>query len=633
MKNLILENFDKLKNSNYVRKTDPKNKYWGDFSHNKMEKFKEETGGVFNLIIHGDPNVFDDYYVIPYNIVKDIFTEQSFSRDKDAVTRKRWIFTIENHKMKVSNSSEILDIKDYYAVPINDNPQTEVLNPSYDYKKIIKAFNNIIGTSDYFQQYITALTSKPFVIITGNSGTGKTRIAAILGKWLGRETISGPEKNQGLFKGKLITNGFYWQIAPYYLKNNRIDFNQNVTENFFKIPEYNEPDDVKVYLDDKSYQFRLRKNTDNDLNTVQITGLKEIHDWLNSVGVGNFFKITLLPEEDGFSNVLRFEKVYENLEIEKSIHRYSIVPVGADWTDNRNILGYYNSIKELYQTTPVLDIVLDAESNPDKPFFLILDEMNLSHIERYFSDFLSVLESGEDIVLHSESEAVFSSAGRKIPNRLSFPKNLFITGTVNIDETTYMFSPKVLDRANVLEFSIREDDIRRFFNGHKELEIPEADDEIKEAFLDLSLKVRDKEQNYFSLDSNSSERIQSAILDLFKILKTFDMEFAYRTIDEILRYARSGAQLNENWNWEQCMDEQILQKILPKLHGSRKKLEKPLFLLLHYSHSADLEQVMAKIDSPTELKFPGEHKYKNSFSKLEKMIKYLKQDGFVSFIQ
>ena len=73
--------------------------------------------------------------------------------------------------------------------------------------------------------------------------------------------------------------------------------------------------------------------------------------------------------------------------------------------------------------------------------------MNLSHVERYFADFLSAMESNEPVPLHNNDLI------EDIPNQITIPENLFVIGTVNIDETTYMFSPKVLDRANTIEFN------------------------------------------------------------------------------------------------------------------------------------------------------------------------------------
>ena len=102
------------------------------------------------------------------------------------------------------------------------------------------------------------------------------------------------------------------------------------------------------------------------------------------------------------------------------------------------------------------------------PHFLILDEMNLSHVERYFADMLSAIESGEPLHLHSEAGTVGHPAlPSGVPRELSLPPNLFIVGTVNVDETTYMFSPKVLDRANVLEFRVTEEEMVGFLANYK----------------------------------------------------------------------------------------------------------------------------------------------------------------------
>ncbi len=631
MKNLIYLNRDALKQNSYIRKADPKNKYWGDFSASKMEKFREATNDNFDLIVYGDENVYNDYYIIPFKAVKDKFTEKSFSKDKDAIARRRWVFTIDNHKLKVSNAEGTLDLKEFYSIPLKSESKPSVIEKiTYNYKSILKEFSKIeTDSNQYFKRYLTSLITKPFVIITGNSGTGKTRIARIIARWLSRETYTDYAQMENIYKGKTLSDGFYWQVEAYHINLDRIVFKKEFADQFFLMPKYENPGDIKIIIENKTYKCRFRCSSNGSPHAY---GLKEIKDWLNSVGIGNLFKVSFLPEEEGFLNVIQFEKVKEDIEIERSIQYYALVPVGADWTDNRNIIGYYNPIKEVYQATPILDLIINAKDNPDKPFFLILDEMNLSHVERYFSDFLSGMESGEELTLHSESESVQSTSGKRVPTKIKFPTNLFITGTVNIDETTYMFSPKVLDRANVIEFIVSEEDILQSFKvNQSENNDANADDEIKDSFIDLAEKL--KEGKTFSLPETDQTNIQNTILDLFRILKTAEMEFAFRTTNEIIRYANASFQLEENFNWEKCMDEQILQKLLPKLHGSRKKIEKLIVALLEYSHSGELKKSLERIESNTELKFDDNHKFKNSFTKLEKMLKSLKQDGFVSFIQ
>src|SRR5690606_32630707 len=132
--------------------------------------------------------------------------------------------------------------------------------------------------------------------------------------------------------------------------------------------------------------------------------------------------------------------------------QYGIVPVGADWTNREPLLGYPDGLREDNYVLPdngVLGLILKALENSKLPYFLILDEMNLSHVERYFADFLSIMETKESIQLYSGHDR--DSGNKSIPKKIYWPENLFIIGTVNIDESTYMFSPKVLDRANVIE--------------------------------------------------------------------------------------------------------------------------------------------------------------------------------------
>ncbi len=143
--------------------------------------------------------------------------------------------------------------------------------------------------------------------------------------------------------------------------------------------------------------------------------------------------------------------------------RKAFVSVRPDWTDNSYLLGWYNAIAERYETTAVLDLILEASGEPEIPHFIILDEMNIAKVEHYFSDFLSAMESRwidaggkvhqEPIRLHNQGDEGEWGPGPGVPSEIALPLNVYVTGTVNVDESTYMFSPKVLDRANVIEFN------------------------------------------------------------------------------------------------------------------------------------------------------------------------------------
>lgn len=332
------------------------------------------------------------------------------------------------------------------------------------------------------------------------------------------------------------------------------------------------------------------------------------------------------------------------------------IPVGADWTDNRSVLGFVNHLrtlkgKPIYQSTPILDLILRALQSPNYPHFLILDEMNLSHVERYFSDFLSTMEqTSGSLELHKEGESNllrFSGDAVGVPQRIEYPKNLFVIGTVNIDETTYMFSPKVLDRANVIEFTVSEDEIDNFLKNPKPYqEIEPAELGVAESFLELAIHAQQGEIE--ALKEDCSNLIAGHLLNLFKILKAGRFEFAYRTAKEVNTYLRvcrylspdSGAWdagANVQGTWKQDLDDQILQKLLPKLHGSMGRIGNLLAELAGYCYTGTLNDTansQTKIHLDAALEFDSsEAIFPKSLQKLQAMIQTLRDEQFVSFIQ
>ena len=249
-----------------------------------------------------------------------------------------------------------------------------------------------------------------------------------------------------------------------------------------------------------------------------------------------------------------------------------IVPVGADWTDNTKMLGFYNPLEEKYVSTPTLDFILQAIKNPTVPYFLILDEMNLSHVERYFSDFLSAMESDEEIPLYKVSGKKAKDGEEiTIPEKIRLPKNLFVTGTVNIDETTYMFSPKVLDRSNVVEFKPEKEAVLNLMTGSVDVNnVSRAGNGVAEGFIDLASVIRNGVCN---VEQIKLEQVREFLDSIYEELQESGFEFAYRTVKEIRQYYAAAYELQKgNFNLTRIMDEQIVQKILPKIYGDRKQI-------------------------------------------------------------
>ncbi len=364
---------------------------------------------------------------------------------------------------------------------------------------------------------------------------------------------------------------------------------------------------------------------------------------------------------------------------------HKLVAVGADWTDNRHVLGYLNPLetdgerRPIYETTPILDLILHATENPDQPHVLILDEMNLSHVERYFADFLSAMELEDKsgaLKLHAAGVAV-TRTGEPVLGKIDFPTNLFIIGTVNIDETTYMFSPKVLDRANVMEIHAEEAALGNFLKGTESGGGgPEAND-YGISFLDAAQVIQTEEEHAQVplLPPAVRDAATERLLALFRIMKRGRGEFGFRTGKEVMAYLRTAhflagpeeatrTEARRSWAhvksddqdanpepWHDALDAQILQKILPKLHGSRSRLGPLLGALATYCASGEEAHAMEHFpkdgaapkrnlaiastaakrsdDETSDKPIP---KFKNSYQKLCRMIDVLVEEQFVSFI-
>lgn len=270
---------------------------------------------------------------------------------------------------------------------------------------------------------------------------------------------------------------------------------------------------------------------------------------------------------------LRFAKYLEK-QTDTDINNILLIPVGADWTDNTKILGYFNPLanegKGEYVKSEILTFLELANENPSIPFFLILDEMNLSHVERYFSDFLSAMESGKPILLYKKPE----NCECAVPEKITLPENLFVTGTVNIDETTYMFSPKVLDRANVIEFKPEMNDVLENLVSDSSSDKEEtAEPGVAEGFMELANKIR---SGIVPVELKAElEKLKSVLKSIYEILEKSGFEFAYRTAKEIRLYTVASYETCEDksqFNINPVIDQQIVQKILPKIHGNKKQI-------------------------------------------------------------
>ncbi|OMF98820.1 hypothetical protein [Paenibacillus sp. FSL R7-0337] len=209
----------------------------------------------------------------------------------------------------------------------------------------------------------------------------------------------------------------------------------------------------------------------------------------------------------------------------------SVIPVRPDWTDSSSLFGYYSSFENRYVIPEFLRMVLKAHQEREKPHFVVLDEMNLARVEYYLSDYLSGVESRKEIPLHNRVDFM------EIPKTVAIPPNLYVIGTVNVDETTHSISDKVLDRAFVMTLS--EVDFDTFWNRSAE-------------------NVRLKLQMEFEF-----------LKQIHGILRPYYLHFGYRSMNEMLQKLSHNKDLEANIQMDttEALEKVIIEKVLPKIRG------------------------------------------------------------------
>lgn len=434
--------------------------------------------------------------------------------------------------------------------------------------------------------FYTALQTKGFVILSGISGTGKTKLAQHFAGMLPQpQTPSEPSEEQ-----VVIT------VKPYMLKYNRFII-PKLALKYFDLPAPGEKREVEVSLEDK-HQSCLLTHNETDYGTYLGLLLKgPVRErFLERFAVGDQF--VLEPELDEESSLIGFRLVpglatptAPGSPSQPKGQNALFLSVRPDWRDGKNLLGYFNPLTATYQWTPFLHFLLRAAESYRKreglAWFVILDEMNLAHVEYYFADLLSVLESGRDAKGWTNEPLrlvdVDEAPGELPPKELRLPPNLYVVGTVNIDETTRAFSPKVLDRAFSLELS--EVDFADY-----PVELGDGPPEPSEDQRQNLLASFTRKGTFARVDKeiiaaqvNHRPVLREQLQNLNEQLKPHALHFGYRVFDEIVAFSAAA---EENGLFSQMpgfnppLDTAVLMKVLPKFHGARSRLEAPLKALL-----------------------------------------------------
>jgi MoxR-like ATPase len=306
------------------------------------------------------------------------------------------------------------------------------------------------------------------------------------------------------------------------------------------------------------------------------------------------------------------------------------IPVRPDWTDASDLIGY-TSLQGNFISKPLTEAIIKAKEDISKPHFFILDEMNLARVEHYFADFLSIIETRfrtktnevkTDFLLLKNQLKDANNAF--LYDDIYWPENLYLIGTVNMDETTYPFSRKVLDRANSIEMNTVEldwiskqkqkvDKLTNFTNANLK----------SEYIASIELTKTDKLQ---------VEEALEMLKKMNKILEISNLHFAYRVRDEIIFYVLY-AKKEQLLKPEAALDFQIMQKILPRVHGSSTRTQKVIIGLLNLFANEEIATSYPDLEylEKNKKSILKKSNYPKSTEKLIFMLERFDENRFTSF--
>lgn len=389
------------------------------------------------------------------------------------------------------------------------------------------------------------------------------------------------------------------------------------------------------------------------------SGISEINDIYNShldylsalrtkpfmllAGISGTGKSRIVRKLAQASVTEELQRKYDPKSVAKGFNRwelhkpanFELIQVKPNWHNSLEVVGYKSNIGGAhYEYTPFVEFVARAWKEPEVPFFLCLDEMNLAPVEQYFAEFLSAIESrsfengeyetdpiikpfvefGEEVcnmmINHlvgkvDASKVVPDSIESKLVERfkikgLTLPENLLVLGTVNMDETTFSFSRKVLDRA--MSVVMNEVEYDKFFSGESENDVAEMDDNTRKLLIDRPIRGLEAEDN-------EANTVKEFLTNINEVLEDTPFKLGYRAANEALLYVSAAHKFNPEVDIHAALDEFTMMKILSRIEGDKRSIGNLL---------NDLKEVISA-------------EYPKSNEKLGKMAETLKNKQFVSY--
>lgn len=510
----------------------------------------------------------------------------------------------------------------------------------------IAVYNEEITTTIQKGVYIVYLFSQDMSRVYLTLNQGCTVLKKDLGIKAARDSmINCRNEIRGIIKdtrfivdNELIVGNADYEIGSIYYK-------EYLRDNFPTQEEFMEDLYFMIKIYDKYYNdIFLRNKNISQKNKISYSegnimknNIRNIERYIKSKGfifsyeaISNFYlslktKPFLILAGISGTGKSRLVKLFsEAINATNTNGRYRIISVKPDWNDSTELLGYKN-INDCFICGPLTSIISEASKpeNIDMPYIICLDEMNLARVEYYLSEYLSIIESRDfDERNRVITDRIFPGnyLNEDSPySKLTIPENIFIIGTVNMDDTTFAFSRKVLDRANTIEFSeVKLEELEFIYDDIDSMPLDNSIFKSKFISIKDALKV----------DKDYVVKINTKIIEINNILSATNRHFGYRVRDEIIFYMMEN-KLNNLLDEDLAFDYQILQKILPTISGSDTLIKEILIDLYNFCNpggqiSSDIDHINLGISNlDTSI-------YMNSAKKILLMLRGY-EDGFASF--
>ena len=563
MLNLGIGRVQRMTSENIFNKENSIYKFIKSCEGNYYSKLQELSQGFYNennpdyfgqiitpINILGLINTNESEQLINNNLLDSIYNNENLTREYMNYFLSMWQFPIPSTKIQSGRNREI--IKPYCLLlklltklyEVNPN---EAYLTSFDYAIIfLEEDSPILKLEDITTEYANNIiwnreNNRQRGISQENNSL--SYILGLLEESYFLTVNSNDYNNVNDFYVGLIKSEKNYNIALHIANSyeTKFYFDKNISDRDRKvINEYGK------YINDENKYKRFIKNIKNIINVYDFKEYCEnkgyyydidlIRRFITSLETKRFLLITGISGT-GKTKIAELWIDFLNCNLERSLQ----IAIGSNWNDNKKLLGFKNILfdyEKSYEPTKLVNLFRKANNDLDNEYIIILDEMNLSYVERYFADFLSALESLKREILLPDGSSIY------------WTDNIKVIGTVNIDETTYMFSPKVLDRANVIEM-----------NGIQ-----------PSKYIEVVANSNGK----IYKDINEKKWFEHYKVMIDELYLAMNRNFSYRVIDEITKYIANNMMLFDNNKediWKKYLDEQIYQKILPKLHGNRAEIE------------------------------------------------------------